>query len=85
MLHLIDLDTEYQMKEHEEVSELSGKNTLVCGEYRTDKSEGIFLNQNITSPSQWLTEIKDFLKKNKTKCVDFLGFPNDWEKDSFWA
>lgn len=48
MLHLIDLDTEYQMKEHEEISELSGKNTLVCGEYRTEKSEGIFLNQNIT-------------------------------------
>lgn len=48
MLHLIDLDTEYQMKEHEEVSELSGKNTLVCGEYRTEKSEGILLNQNIT-------------------------------------
>ena len=48
MLHLIDLDTEYQMKEHEEVSELSGKNILVCGDYRADKSEGIFLSQNIT-------------------------------------
>ena len=45
----------------------------------------IFLNQNITSPSHWVTEIKDFLKRNKTKCIDFLGFSNDWEKDSFWA
>lgn len=48
MLHLIDLDTEYQMKEHEEVSELSGKNILVCGDYRADKSEGIFISQNVT-------------------------------------
>ncbi len=45
----------------------------------------IFLNQNITSPSHWVTEIKDFLKRNKAKCIDFLGFSNDWEKDSFWA
>ena len=48
MLHLIDLDTEYMMKEHEEVTELSGKNVLHCGEYRADKSEGILLTQNIT-------------------------------------
>ena len=48
MLHLIDLDTEYQMKEHEEVSQLSGKNILKCRDYRADKSEGIFLSQNIT-------------------------------------
>ena len=48
MLHLIDLDTEYEMKEHEEVSELSGKNMLYCSEYRAEKSEGILLTQNIT-------------------------------------
>ncbi len=48
MLHLIDLDTEYEMKEHEEVTELSGKNILRCGEYRQEKSEGIFLNECVT-------------------------------------
>lgn len=48
MLHLIDLDTEYEMKEHEEVKELSGKNMIHCGEYRNDKSEGILLSQNIS-------------------------------------
>ncbi|BDC93046.1 HD domain-containing phosphohydrolase [Treponema bryantii] len=48
MIHLIDLDTEYSMKEHEEVTELSGKNILHCREYREDKSEGILLNESIT-------------------------------------
>ena len=48
MLHLIDLDTEYEMKEHEEISELSGKNMLQCSEYRAEKSEGILLSQYIT-------------------------------------
>ena len=48
MLHLIDLDSEYNMKEHEEISELSGKNILHCGNYREDKSEGIFLNECVT-------------------------------------
>ena len=48
MLHLIDLDTEYDMKEHEELTGLSGKNTIHCGNYRDEKSEGIFLNECIT-------------------------------------
>ena len=45
MLHIIDTDTEYELKEHEEVSELSGKNELYCGEYRTSKSEGILITR----------------------------------------
>lgn len=44
MLHLIDLDTEYTLKEYEEVSELSGKNELYCDEFRSSKSEGILLS-----------------------------------------
>ncbi|MCR4748830.1 MAG: HD-GYP domain-containing protein, partial [Lachnospiraceae bacterium] len=44
MLHLIDLDTEYEMKEREEVKELAGKNELLIGEHREDISEGIVLN-----------------------------------------
>lgn len=49
MLNLIDMDTEYQMKEHEEIKELAGKDELICGDYKTSYSEGIVLNQNITN------------------------------------
>ena len=48
MLHIIDTDTEYELKEHEEVSELSGKNELHCEEYRSSKSEGILITRNPT-------------------------------------
>ena len=48
MLHMIDLDTEYQMKEHEELKELSGKKELICHEYKTTYSEGIIINQNLS-------------------------------------
>ncbi len=48
MLHLIDLDTEYQMKEKEDVKELAGKNEFTCGEYRSYISEGIVITQEIT-------------------------------------
>lgn len=41
MLHLIDCDAEYQMKEKEDVKELAGKNVLTCDEYRSEVSEGI--------------------------------------------
>ena len=48
MIHLIDLDEEYQMKEKEEVKELAGKNELICGEYRSAVSEGIVVTKEIT-------------------------------------
>ncbi len=48
MIHLIDLDTDYKLKEHEEISELSGKNELHCDEFRSAKSEGILIGQSIT-------------------------------------
>ena len=48
MLHLIDIDSEFQMKEKEEVKELAGKNELKCREYRSAVSEGIFLSKEIT-------------------------------------
>lgn len=41
MLHLIDVDTEYNMKEHETVKELSGGSELVCTDFREEFSEGI--------------------------------------------
>lgn len=48
MLHLIDLDTDYQMQEHEEVRELAGKNMLECKEYLSAYSEGIILTRHPT-------------------------------------
>ena len=48
MLHLIDLDTEYQMKEKEDIKELAGKSGLNCDEYRTAVSEGIIVTDEIT-------------------------------------
>lgn len=48
MLYLIDMDTEYQMKEKEEVLELAGKNELVCIEPKSAFSAGFLLNTNIT-------------------------------------
>ena len=48
MLHLIDCDAEYQMKEKEEVKELAGKNVLDCDEYRSEVSEGIITTKEIT-------------------------------------
>ncbi|MBR4473495.1 MAG: HD domain-containing protein [Oscillospiraceae bacterium] len=48
MRHLIDLDGEYRMKERETVSELAGDNEMHCGEYRSEISGGILINQEIT-------------------------------------
>ena len=48
MLHLMDLDSEFEMKEKMEVRELGGSNELDCGEYRSEISEGIVVTNNIT-------------------------------------
>ena len=46
MIHLIDLDSEYMMKEREENTELSGKSEFVCDYYRDNISEGIQITQS---------------------------------------
>ena len=43
MLHLIDLDFEYQMRERETIRELAGRDKIIVGEFRSDYSEGILL------------------------------------------
>ncbi|MCR5001576.1 MAG: HD-GYP domain-containing protein [Lachnospiraceae bacterium] len=48
MLRLIDHDIGYEMKEREEVRELSGRTHLACGEYRSNISEGIVITQERT-------------------------------------
>lgn len=49
MIHLIDIDGEYEMKEKEEVKELAGKNELTCTEYRSAVSEGIVITDQMTN------------------------------------
>ena len=49
MIHLIDIDGEYEMKEKEEVKELAGKSELICGEYRSSVSEGIVVTNEIAN------------------------------------
>ena len=43
MLHLIDMDSEYSMKEKQDVKELAGRDELECNEFLDSVSEGIIL------------------------------------------
>ncbi len=49
MVHLIDIDSEYEMQEHEEVKELAGKNELVIENHRDAISDGILLTPFMTT------------------------------------
>ena len=49
MLHLIDVDTEYEMSEREEVPELAGKDELTVGDYRSKVSAGILMTNVMTT------------------------------------
>ncbi len=49
MLHLLDLDTEYDMKERAEIRELAGKDELISVQHREDISEGIVVSPNMTT------------------------------------
>ena len=51
MIHLIDLDIEYAMKEREEIKELAGKDELIVGNYRSAVSDGILLTPYMTTIS----------------------------------
>ncbi len=51
MLQLIDRDTNYEMKEKEEIKELAGRNGLSCDEIGADVSEGIYMNPAMTTIS----------------------------------
>lgn len=44
----------------------------------------LYLNEQIDLPSNWKKDFIGFLKANNAKCIEFLNFPKDWEKDSFW-
>ena len=49
MLHLIDLDTEYKLKERDESQDTDGITDLTVGEYRSSVSEGIHITQFMTT------------------------------------
>ena len=51
MLHLIDLDEEYDMKERLERKDLSEKDALVIGEHRSEVSDGIMITPAMTTIS----------------------------------
>ena len=72
MLHLIDLDLEYEMKEREEVKELAGKNEMTCTNYRSSVSEGIILTPNITRIKLHSKAISD--KPSKKSIPSFVLF-----------
>ncbi|MBR6296437.1 MAG: HD-GYP domain-containing protein [Treponema sp.] len=48
MLNMIDSDSEYQMKEKEQISEFGGKSAFECGDERTAFSDGFLLNPFVT-------------------------------------
>ena len=47
MQHLIDLDTEFEMQEKDEVKEFSGKNEVVSTKFRDNVSEGIVMSDEV--------------------------------------
>ena len=49
MLHMLDVDTEYEMREREEGMELAGKNELIVEKHRSEVSEGILLTPFMTT------------------------------------
>ena len=68
MLHLIDVDTEYEMKEREEVTQLEGRSELKFEEYRANVSEGILLTPYSTLIRLRLKEDKQY-KKAGQPCI----------------
>ncbi len=69
MLHLIDLDTEYMLKEHEEISDVSGKKTIHCDDFRSDKFEGILLMQNLTKIHLHFESDRDFVREDSIPSI----------------
>ena len=63
MIHLIDLDSEYIMKEREEATELSGKSAFVCDYYKDNVSEGIQITKTLTRLSFHSITDREHLEK----------------------
>ena len=83
MVHLIDLDTEYEMKEREELKELDGKEELVIEHYRNTVSEGILLTSSMTAIRFRIRPLSDGLDPDAALILfDSLdGRFHDYEND----
>ncbi|MBR6201217.1 MAG: Abi family protein [Spirochaetales bacterium] len=44
----------------------------------------VYLNNQIDLDQTWKKDFIHFLKDNSSKCIEFLCFPQNWEKDLFW-
>ena len=69
MIHMIDLDEEYQMKEKEEVKELAGRNELICDEYRSAISEGIVVTKEMTNIKFTSTPVPGYPAENSMPSI----------------
>ena len=74
MLHLIDVDTEYEMQEREEVTHLEGRNEVEVEEYRSAISEGILLSEYSTLIRLRVKEDEEYKRKGKTGMPAVLLF-----------
>ncbi len=63
MIHFIDLDSEYQMKEREDPYELENDTSLVCSRYRSCTSTGILLT-NVFTHISLKAKMNDGFKKD---------------------
>ncbi|MBP0977917.1 MAG: HD-GYP domain-containing protein [Oscillospiraceae bacterium] len=63
MIHFIDLDSEYQMKEREDPYEIEADTSVVCSSYRSSSSAGILLTNTFTHISL-KTKMNDGYRKN---------------------
>ena len=72
MLHLIDKDSEYEMKEREEIGELDGKYELLSDDYRSTVSDGILLTPCLTTLRMKVNPIdKNSVKKPMPSLILF--------------
>ena len=82
MQHIIDLDTEYRMKERSTVQELAGKSELHCGNYRSEISEGIIVSPFMTTIRlNYLSDDKPWEKGNAPTMILFDSLDGRVHKD----
>ena len=82
MQHLIDLDTEYQMKEKSEVKELSGKADMLCRELREEISDGILVNTQIRKISLRYEPLDSVIDSGIPAIVLFDSLDGRYHRDS---
>ena len=69
MLHLLDIDSEYEMKERSEITDGTGKDEVTIGRYRSDFSEGILLDPFVTTINLKVKPDKDIPGREPKPCI----------------